>query len=68
MFQAAVGLGCGLSCLIYTKIHTLCMENGKTIACTDIVKDWGNMIIDCLQCKGTTLYIDSYYLTDEGRK
>eukprot|EP00957_Ditylum_brightwellii_P104853 7991734-Ditylum_brightwellii.AAC.1 len=40
MFQAIVGLGCGLSCLIYTKMHTLCMENSRTIACTDIVKDW----------------------------
>eukprot|EP00957_Ditylum_brightwellii_P063537 4822218-Ditylum_brightwellii.AAC.1 len=38
-------------------MHTLYMENGRTIACTDIVK-----------CKETTLYMDSYYLTDEGRK
>eukprot|EP00957_Ditylum_brightwellii_P064698 4910239-Ditylum_brightwellii.AAC.1 len=68
MFQVAVSLGCGLPCLIYIKMHTLCMESGRTVACTDIVKDWSNMTIDCLQCKEATLYMDSYYLTDEGRK
>eukprot|EP00957_Ditylum_brightwellii_P156783 11933119-Ditylum_brightwellii.AAC.1 len=68
MFWVAVGLGCGLLCLIYTKMHTSCIENSRTIACSDIVKDWGNMIIDHFQCKETTLSMDSYYLTDERRK
>eukprot|EP00957_Ditylum_brightwellii_P158578 12070586-Ditylum_brightwellii.AAC.1 len=68
MFQLAVSLPCGLPCFVYTKMHALCMENGRTILCTENVKDWGNMIADCLQCKETTLYMDSYYLTHEGRK
>eukprot|EP00957_Ditylum_brightwellii_P107377 8193664-Ditylum_brightwellii.AAC.1 len=68
MFQVDVGLECGLPCLIYTKMYTLCMENGRTIACTDIVKDWDNMIINHLQYKETTLYMDGYYLMDKGRK
>ena len=68
MFQAAISLGCGLPCLIYSRMHTSCMENGRNISCTEIVKDWGNMIINCVQCKASTLYMDSYYLTDKGRK
>jgi hypothetical protein len=68
MFQLAVSLACGLPCLVYTKMHESCMENGRTFLCTDTVKDWGNMIVDRLQCKETTLYMDSYYLTHEGRK
>eukprot|EP00957_Ditylum_brightwellii_P093609 7128255-Ditylum_brightwellii.AAC.1 len=48
-------------------MHTSCMENSRTIACTDIVKDWDNTIVDCWQCMETTLYMGSYYLTDEGR-
>ena len=35
MFQGAVRLKCGLPCLIYTKMHTSCMENNRVIVLSD---------------------------------
>ena len=68
MFQLALRLECGLPCLIYTKMHTSCMENRRVIKCFEIVKEWADMVIDRVQSNRTVLYMDSYYLTEEGRQ
>ena len=68
MFQAAVRLKCGLPCLIYTKMHTSTMENRRVIKCFDTVKAWADMITERITNGRTVLYMDSYYLTEEGRE
>jgi hypothetical protein len=68
MFQAAVRLECGLPCLIYTRMHSSCMENNRVIKCFQTVKDWGDMIHERFTLGKAVLYMDSYYLTEESRK
>ena len=67
MYEAAVLLECGLPCLIYTRMQLTCMEMNNTMRAADIVKDWGNLIIDRVLRNKTVLYMDSYYLTEESR-
>ena len=67
MFQAAVRLKCGLPCIVYSRMHSSCMNTKKRISCHDIVKYWGNLILDRGQNRETVLVMDNYYLTEESR-
>ena len=67
MYQACVPLKCGLPCLVYTRMHVSDKELGTAVKCHDIIKEWGEMIMEINEDKHTTLFMGSYYLQKESR-
>ena len=67
MYQACISLGCGLPCLVYTKMHDSDKDLGKVVKCHDIIKEWGEMIKKANEEAHTTLFMDSYYLQQQSR-
>lgn len=53
--------------LIYTRIHNAVKLAGQRIPCSEIMKDWGNIIASS-PSPDTMLVADSYYLDNAGRK
>ena len=58
MYQEAVVLKCGLSSLIYSTMQLFSMEGNVRMKAADIVKDWGNLIIDHIVLNKTFLCMD----------
>ena len=66
-FQLCIRLGNGKPFCVFSCMHSSLDDNGRTMKCIDVVKEWANLVRERSGAVPCMLFMDSYYLTNDGR-